>query len=59
MQLVSSEPSKWTTFCTEKEFWKNFSSDLKKCVKSIDIVSPFIRDDALWRLKNQFRKLRC
>jgi PLD-like domain len=56
--LTSSNLSTWTMFCTEKDFWENFIQDLKTCVKSVDIVSPFITKEAILRLKNEFEQLR-
>ena len=50
--------SNWTMFCTEQQFWKNFFDDLKTCISSLEIVSPFIRDDSVGGLIEHFERLR-
>jgi len=50
--------SNWTMFCTEQQFWITFFDDLKTCVTSLEIVSPFIRDDSVRKLLEHFERLR-
>jgi len=48
----------WTTLCTEQDFWKNFFADLKTCIRSIIVISPFLANEATWRIINEFKVLK-
>jgi hypothetical protein len=50
--------SQCTDFSSEKEFWAAFIQDLKSCGFSLTIVSPFITNDATWKLFSQLKELR-
>lgn len=47
-----------TEFCSEKDFWNAFLPDLRATVSSLTIVSPFITNDATWKLANELRELK-
>jgi hypothetical protein len=43
---------------SEREFWSNFFEDLKTCNRSLVIASPFLTNDATWKIAGELKELR-
>jgi hypothetical protein len=44
--------------CSEKDFWEVFLNDLKSAKSSLAIISPFITNDATWKVANELKELK-
>lgn len=54
----TSNSACWTHLCSEKEFWNVFSADLNSCSFSLVIVSPFVTNDATWKVVGELNELK-
>jgi len=55
---ASADSSACTELHSEKDFWNAFLQDLSSAASSLTIVSPFITNDATWKVANEFRGLK-
>lgn len=43
--------------CSEKNFWSSFLEDINSCTVSLVIASPFLTNDATWKMVKELKDL--